>query len=69
MARGILCSALGLLATGAKIPVIAGKASLDLALLPPSIALRGLGIVKEEADKLAGRATSALDETSRKCGI
>ena len=69
MARGILCSAIGLLATGGKIGVIAGKASLDLALLPPTIALRGLGLIKEEGDKLAGRASSALDETSRKCGI
>ena len=69
MARGILCSAIGLLATGGKIGVIAGKASLGLAMLPPTIALRGLGLVKEEGDKLADRASSALDETSRKCGI
>lgn len=69
MARGILCSAIGLVATGAKLGVIAGKASLNLALLPPAIALRGLGMVQEEGNKVADRASSALDETSRKCGI
>lgn len=69
MAKGLICMGVSAGASVARVGVWAVKTSLNVALLPPTLAVKVLTTIADEGNKLADKADAGLKDVGGKCGF